>query len=323
MDRPNGGFSRGHNRGNNVRAQQQAPTDRPQQINQEDEWSLPTNIKRRDDMERCQTTQVPPPAAPPPTEERLFTNWSSEGCPRERANQLVQSALSLESRRIANETEQSQCVQSARSSESRRTVNQTEQPVREPGDDEVLRYILSDVTTPPSAQMQISQVGTRFIDRETNTSDVGIRHPREDVRTDIDHTHSKGVQMPSSHSELSTPSNVNVDNSMTIPHLPHVMLQLDGPASVCVRRRQSEPVVRRKTIIPEEGYPDESDSDSHDNRRHEDRRRHYQDRGGRPPERENNQGGGYPRRGRPLDDGGPPDDGDPLMVEDPLMMEDP
>ena len=44
------------------------------------------------------------------------------------------------------------------------------------------------------------------------------------------------------------------------------MPQLDGPASVHVRRRQPVPEVRRKTIIPGEGYPDESDSDSHDNR---------------------------------------------------------
>ena len=106
------------------------------------------------------------PSYPPPTEERLFTNWSSEGSPRERVNQHAQSAQSIESRRIPNQIEQSQCIQSARSSESRRTVNQTEQPVRELGDDEVLRYILSDVTTPPSTQIQISQVGARFIDRD-------------------------------------------------------------------------------------------------------------------------------------------------------------
>ena len=99
------------------------------------------------------------------------------------------------------------------------------------------------------------------------------------------------------------------------------MPQLDGPASVCARRRQPVPEVRRKTIIPGGGYPDESDSDSHDNRSHEGqrypgRRRHYQDRGGRPPDREDNQDRGYPRRGRPLDDGGP------LMMEDPQEMED-
>ena len=54
-----------------------------------------------------------------------------------------------------------------------------EQSVREPADNEVLRYVLSDVTTTPSAQIQISQVGARFIDRETNTSEVEIRPPRE------------------------------------------------------------------------------------------------------------------------------------------------
>ena len=126
MDRPNGGFSRGYGRDNNVRAQQQAPTDRPQPARQEDEWSSPTNVDRRDNTERHQTTQASLPAAPPTTEERLFTNWSSEDSPRERVNQQIQSARSVE---------------------SRRTINQTEQTAREPGDDEVLRYVLSDVTT--------------------------------------------------------------------------------------------------------------------------------------------------------------------------------
>ena len=78
-----------------------------------------------------------PPAVPPPTEERLFTDWSSEGSPRERVSQWIQSARNVE---------------------TRRTINQTEQSVREPEDDEVLRNVLSDVTT-PSAQIQISQGG--------------------------------------------------------------------------------------------------------------------------------------------------------------------
>ena len=83
------------------------------------------------------------PAAPPPIEERLFTDWSSEGSPRERINQQIQSARSVE---------------------SRRTVNQAEPTVRESGDDDVLRYVLSDVATTPSTQIQISQVCARFID---------------------------------------------------------------------------------------------------------------------------------------------------------------
>ena len=52
MDRPNGGFGRGYGRDNNARVQQQAPTDRPQLTRQEDEWSSPPNVERRDDTER-------------------------------------------------------------------------------------------------------------------------------------------------------------------------------------------------------------------------------------------------------------------------------
>ena len=140
-----------------------------------------------------------------------------------------------------------------------------------------------------------------------------MRPSREGVRTDIIHAHSKGILLPSSNSELSS---LNIDDSIARPHLPVVMPQLDGPASVCVRRRQPVPVVRRKTILPGEEYPDESDSDSHDNRSHEvrrypGRRRYYQDRGGRPLDRDDNQGRGYPGRGSPPNDGGPPDEGGP------------
>ena len=99
---------------------------------------------------------------------------------------------------------------------------------------------------------------------------------------------------------------------MVGPCVPTIMPQLDGPASVCAWRKQPLPIIRR-TTIPGEGYPDESDSDSHDNRFHEDRRcpgrrRYYQERGGRPPDRENNQGQGYSGRGRPPNGGGPLDD---------------
>ena len=46
------------------------------------------------------------PAAPPPTEERLFTNWSSEDSPRERVNQQLHSVRSIESRGVTNQMEQ-------------------------------------------------------------------------------------------------------------------------------------------------------------------------------------------------------------------------
>ena len=87
IERPNRGFARGNGRDYNERSQPQVSTDRPQSVRQEDEWSIPPNVERRDDAERCQTAQTSPPAAPPPTEERLFTDWSSEGSPRERVNQ--------------------------------------------------------------------------------------------------------------------------------------------------------------------------------------------------------------------------------------------
>ena len=75
--------------------------------------------------------------------------------------------------------------------------------------------------------------------------------------------------------------------------------------------------------MPRGGYPGESDSDSHDNRlhyeqRHSGRRRHYHDRGGRPPDRRNDQKRGYSRSGRPPDNRGPPDEGGPPDVGGPL-----
>ena len=112
-------------------------------------------------------------------EERLFTDWSSIDSPREGV---------------------SQCNQSARSVEPNITMIQTEQPTIGPEDSEVLRHILSDVTTTPSTRIQLSQVGARFVDRETNTSEVEVRPQREEIRIDIKYTHSKVVQVPTSHS---------------------------------------------------------------------------------------------------------------------------
>ena len=80
-------------------------------------------------------------------------------------------------------------------------------------------------------------MGARFIDRETNTSEVEIRPPREEVRIDIDHTYSRGVQVPSSQIELSSPDNNIIGSSIARLHIPDIMPQLDGPVSVRARRR--------------------------------------------------------------------------------------
>ena len=129
----------------------------------------------------------------------MLTNWSSIDSPRERVTQHIQSARSVE---------------------PNITVNQTEQPTIDPEDNEiplVLRHILSDVTTTSSTHIQLDQVGARLVDRETNMSAVDIRPQREETRMDIKHTQSKGIQVPTSHSELSSYDTDIVGSSLARP----------------------------------------------------------------------------------------------------------
>ena len=54
-DRPNGGLGRGFSHGNGIEVQQ-APTGRSQPDGQEEDWSIPTNVERREnDTERHET----------------------------------------------------------------------------------------------------------------------------------------------------------------------------------------------------------------------------------------------------------------------------
>ena len=110
----------------------QVQTGRTQPDRQEENWSIPTNVERREkDTERHETPRVPPPA-PPPTDDRLFTNWSSIDSPRERT---------------------SQCNVSARITEPNitQTENQADQSRSELARNEVTRNTLSDIVTFPSA----------------------------------------------------------------------------------------------------------------------------------------------------------------------------
>ena len=52
----------------------------------------------------------------------------------------------------------------------------------DPARNEAMGNILSDVTTVPTTHQQLSQVGTRLVDRETNTSEVELRFQREETR---------------------------------------------------------------------------------------------------------------------------------------------
>ena len=112
---------------------QRVQTERTQQDRQEDEWTILTNVERREnDTERHESSRAPPPPAPPPTEDRLFTDWSSIDSPRERTSQHNASAGNTEPN--VNQTD-----------------NQTEQPRSEPARIEAMGNVLGDVMTFPSA----------------------------------------------------------------------------------------------------------------------------------------------------------------------------
>ena len=102
---------------------------------------------------------------------------------------------------------------------------------------------INDVTTVPSTHQQLSQVGTRFVDRETNTSDVEINSQRKETRTDIRYSHSRDVQMPTSHSGISSHETDIIGGSPVRPHVTDIIPQLDGPTSVCTRRRHEQEFV--------------------------------------------------------------------------------
>ena len=79
-----GGLGREFSHGNGIEVHQ-VQTGRTQQDRQEEEWTIPTNVDRREmDTERHESPRAHPPPALPPTEDRLFTDWSSIDSPREK-----------------------------------------------------------------------------------------------------------------------------------------------------------------------------------------------------------------------------------------------
>ena len=105
---------------------------------------------------------------------------------------------------------------------------------------------LSDVVTYPSTSQQLNQVGTRLIDRETNMSDIELRTQREETRVDdssndeVIMSSNRDVQMPVTHSNLSSHDTELSGGSNMRTHNIDVIPQLDGLRSVCSRRRTSE-----------------------------------------------------------------------------------
>ena len=213
-------------------------TGRTQQDRQEEEWSIPTNVERREnDTERCESSRAPPPPAPSPTQDRLFTDWSSIDSPRERTSQYNVSARDTEPN-------------------TNQTDNQTEQPGSEPARIEVRGNTLDDdVMTFPSVCRQPSQGGTRLIDRETNMSKVEVRTQREETRTDnmssseVIISNNRNTQIPTSHSGLSSHDTEIIGGSPIRTHTTNIIPQSDGPTSVHTRRRLLESTrIEQETI---------------------------------------------------------------------------
>ena len=154
----------------------------------------------------------------------LFTDWSSIDSHRERT---------------------AQCNVSARSVEPNisQTDNQADQPRLESARNEAMGNTLSDVTTVPSTHQQLSQVDTRLMDRETNTSEVELRSQREETRINILGSLKRYVRMPTPHSGISSHETDIIGGSPVRTCITDIIPQLDGPTSVHTRgRSEQEPI---------------------------------------------------------------------------------
>ena len=105
-----------------------------QQARQEEKWTVPHHIERReDDTERCDLSRASPTSLP--IENRSFTDWSSLDSPRIRTS--PQNASVQDTDHDINQPD-----------------NQTVQPGSEPAHFEVAGNILSDDVTTFSTHQQ-------------------------------------------------------------------------------------------------------------------------------------------------------------------------
>ena len=91
-----------------------------------------------------------------------------------------------------------------------------------------------------STHQQPSPVGTRLIDRETNMTEVELRTQREEMRINILSSDNRYIQMPISHSGISSHETDVIGGSPIRTHTMDIIAQLDGPTSVLTRRRLLE-----------------------------------------------------------------------------------
>ena len=170
-------------------------TVRNQQDRQEEEWSVPTSIERREDYKIRQELQRAPPT-PPPLEDRLFTDWSSLDSPQARASPQNTSVRDIEQ-------------------DINQPDNQTMQPGPEPAQIEAMGNALCDNVTFPSIHQQLDQVGARLIDMRTNTYDIEVR-PQRDGAGVID-SDDDNVQVSFPHVDVILLSGMN--EQMPMPYI--------------------------------------------------------------------------------------------------------
>ena len=170
---------------------------RNQQERQEEEWSVPTSIERREDNTVGQELQRAPPTSPH-SEERLFTDWSSLDSPQTRTLPRNVSVREIEQDR--NQPD-----------------NQTIQPGSEPAQIELMGNALHDNVTSSSTHQQLDQVGAKVIDIGTKTSDIEVRPQRDGARIVDSDNDNVQVSYPHVKAILLTGTNEQV-------HMPHINL---------------------------------------------------------------------------------------------------
>ena len=73
MERPKRGFAREIGQDFTTRPQQPTSTGRPAPVRQEDEWSIPPPVERRDVVMNCQTASMSSPAALLPPQKKDYS----------------------------------------------------------------------------------------------------------------------------------------------------------------------------------------------------------------------------------------------------------
>ena len=172
------GSSHRNGRGNGRGFHSQAPLERDQRDRQEEEWSIPASVGRRDgdvlvssptEWESLHRT----PPTPAPSEDRYFTDWSSLGTGSPLVRTPPQSVPIGEIGTNINQP-----------------ANQTIQPGSEPTQIGVMENALQEdpIVTTPRTQQQLPDGLSmtderRMIDMGTNTLDVEVRPHRDGART--------------------------------------------------------------------------------------------------------------------------------------------